>query len=77
VTLIKRDPPSPSDLPSIRSSDLELHYRDTVLLIQRLVLRRATWPFTKIVGLTDTEVGQIAALLAEAHTVATEQEATA
>lgn len=62
MTLIKREP-----------SDLELHYRDTVEHIQKLILRRATWPFTKIVGLTPTEVEQIAALLAEAHTVAAEQ----
>lgn len=55
-------------------SPLELHYVDTVLHIQRLILRRAPKLLSRAVGLTDTEVAQIAALLAEAHTVATEAE---
>lgn len=50
------------------------HYTGTVRLIERLVLRRARL-FKKIAGLTDTEVEQIAALLAEAHTVAAEEAA--
>lgn len=53
-------------------SPLELHYVDTVLHIQRLILRRAPRLLSRAVGLTDTEVAQIAALLAEAHTVAAE-----
>lgn len=53
-------------------SPLELHYVDTVQVIQRLILRRAPKLLSRAVGLTDTEIGQIAALLAEAHTVAAE-----
>lgn len=56
---------------------LELHYVDTVMHIQRLILRRAPRLLSRAVGLTPTEVEQIAALLAEAHTVAAEAEEAA